>query len=242
MIATPIVIATYFFTVLALIRAGGSGNWINMTSDASAGGTDFIVAGKIVGGAFLGWLLFASAVASNVGLYAGYLATGARPVFQMSRDRLMFRFIGKAHAAWGTPWVSILIMGVINAVLIRSSFDTLIVIDVFLLMFAYILIYVSAVVLRIREPNALRPFRVPLPTWALCAWVIIPIAIAVFALFTNGDDYLVGGLVGIMSGPIAYLVFKSFYGGTSDRSLEGSTLTPQGELTEFGAAIEGVQS
>jgi amino acid transporter len=229
MIGTPIVIITYFLTVLALIRAGGVGGWADMTSDASAGGTDFIVAGKIVGTAAIGWLLFASAVASNIGLYAGYLATGSRPVFQMARDRLMIPFIGKVHPTWGTPYISILIMGVINAVLIRSSFETLIVIDVFLLMFAYILIYISAIVLRFREPHAERPFRVPLPTWALMAWVAIPIAIAVFALFTNGDDYLVGGLVGILSGPIAYIVFKSVFKGTTDRALEGSTM------------VEGVQ-
>src|SRR5674476_643875 len=89
MIGTPIVIVTYFLTVAALIRAGGAGSWSGMVSDASSGGTDFLVAARIVGGAALGWLMFASAVASNVGLYAGYLATGSRPAFQMSRDRLL---------------------------------------------------------------------------------------------------------------------------------------------------------
>jgi amino acid transporter len=241
MIGAPLVILTYFFTVFALIRVGGPGGWTQMTSDATGGGTDFIVAAKVVGGAFLGWAMFAAAVASNVGLYAGYLATGARPVFQMARDRLMFRFVGRASRAWGTPWVSILIMGVINAVLIKFSFDVLITIDVFLLMFAYILIYISVIVLRVKEPDAPRPFRVPMPTWALTVWVAFPVGIAVFALFTNGWDYLIGGLIGILSGPIAYLIFKSVYKGTSDRALEGATITPEGELTEFGAVVEGVE-
>ncbi len=49
-----------------------------------------------------------------------------------------------------------------------------------------------------------------------------PIAIAVYALFTNGSDYLVGGLVGVVSGPIAYLLVKRFYRGTADDALEGS--------------------
>jgi amino acid transporter len=242
MIATPIVIITYFVTVAALIRAGHPGSWVNMMSDTSGSpdGVDYIVAAKIVGGAFLGWLIFASAIASNIGLYAGYLATGARPPFQISRDRLLFRFFGKTSARYGTPWVAILIMGIVNCALISRDFTTLIVMDVFLLMFAYILVFIAAIVLRIKEPNAPRPFRVPLPTWALAIWVAIPIAIAVFALFTNGSDYLVGGLIGVLSGPIAYLVFKYFYHGTTDRALEGSTITPEGELTAFGAAIEGV--
>jgi len=54
MIATPIVILTYFLTVAALIRAGGAGSWSSMVSDASSGGTDFLVAARIVGGAALG--------------------------------------------------------------------------------------------------------------------------------------------------------------------------------------------
>ena len=62
------------------------------------------------------------------------------------------------------------------------------------------------------------------------------------ALFTNGDDYLVGGLIGVLSGPIAYLIFKAVYRGTTDQALEGSTITSTGELTEFGAEIEGATS
>ena len=53
-------------------------------------------------------------------------------------------------------------------------------------------------------------------------WVVSPIAIAVYALFTNGSDYLVGGLVGVVSGPIAYLLVKRFYRGTANDALEGS--------------------
>jgi len=240
MIATPVVIITYFITVAALIRAGGAGNWSSMVSDASSGGTDYIVAAKIVGGAFLGWLMFASAIASNIGLYAGYLASGARPPFQISRDRLLFRFFGRTSKKYGTPWVAILIFALVNCVLISREFTALIVMDIFLLMFAYILVFISAIVLRIKEPDTPRPFRVPLPTWALSIWVAIPIAIAVFALFVNGSDYLVGGLIGVLSGPIAYLVFKYFYHGTTDRALEGATITPEGELTQLGAEIEGV--
>ncbi len=242
MIGTPLVILTYFITVFAAIRVAhmtGADGWANMWT--GGGGIDFVEAAKIVSGSVLAYMMLISAVFSNIGLYAGYLATGARPAFQMSRDRLLPRFYGKTHKSWGTPWVAILIMGIVDAVLIQFNFDVLITIDVFLLMFAYILIYVSVIVLRVKEPNTPRSFRVPLPTWGLTFWVAIPIAIAVFALFTNGWDYFIGGWVGILSGPIGYLVFKSIYKGTSDRALEGATITPEGELTQFGAVVEGVE-
>ena len=240
MIGTPLVIATYFFTVYAAIRIArvdGVDNWQNMWT--GGGGVDFVVAAKIVGGTTLEYLLLMSAVLSNVGLYAGYLATGARPSFQMSRDRLFPKFYGVAHKSWGTPWVAILIMGFVDGVLINFNFSALITIDVFLLMFPYVLIFLTAMILRVKEPDAPRPFRVPLPTWALGVWVFFPIAIAVIALFVNGMDWMIGGLAGVLTGPIAYLIFKSIYKGTKDEALEGSTITPEGELTAFGAAVEG---
>jgi len=239
MIGTPLVIITYVFTVAAAIMVAGDGGWANMWT--GGGGIDFVEAAKIVGGATLGYFMLLSAVLSNLGLYAGYLATGARPAFQMSRDRLFPRFIGKTHKSWGTPWVAILIMGVVDGVLINFNFDALITIDVFLLMFAYILIFVTVIVLRNREPDMVRPFKVPLPTWALTIYVAIPIGIAIIALFINGIDWLIGGLIGILTGPVAYLIFKSVYKGTADEALEGSAVTPTGELTDFGAEVEGAR-
>ena len=241
MIGTPLVIATYFVTVFASIRVAnlaGPDNYLNMWT--GGGGEDFVQLAGVVGGTFLTYLLLLSAILSNIGLYAGYLATGSRPQFQMSRDRLLPRFIGATHKSWGTPWVAILMLGLVNAVLINFEFDALITIDVFLLMFPYVLIFLTVMIMRVREPNAPRSFRVPLPTWALGIWVAFPIAIAIIALFVNGMDWMIGGLAGVLTGPIAYLVFKNIYKGTTDEALEGSTITPTGELTEFGAAVEGV--
>jgi len=236
-IGLPLVVGTYLLTVIAAIMGAGAGQWGNMYT--GGGGLDFVEIGKILGGNTLAYLMLISAVFSNVGLYAGYLATGARPSFQMSRDRLLPKFFGATHRSWGTPWVAILIMGLVDGVLIQFNFSTLITIDVFLLMFAYILIYMACIVLRYKDPNAERPFRVPLPNWALIAFVAFPpVAIAVISLFINGNDWLIGGLFGIMTGPIAYLVFKSIYRGTKDEALEGAAITPEGEPTELYVQME----
>ena len=104
MIGTPLVIATYFVTVWASIRIanlGGPDNYLNMWT--GGGGQDFVELSKVVGGAFIGYLMLMSAILSNIGLYAGYLATGARPQFQMSRDRLLPRFIGTHPQELGHP-------------------------------------------------------------------------------------------------------------------------------------------
>jgi amino acid transporter len=222
MIATPLVIATYFVTVFAAIRVADIGDpngWKNMWT--GGGGLDFVQLAQNLGGTVFAYFMLLAAILSNLGLYAGYLAAGARPQFQMSRDRLLPRWLGATHKSWGTPWIAILLMGAVNAVLINFNFDALITIDVFLLMFAYVLIYLTVVIMRFKEPDTPRSFRVPMPTWALCAWVFFPIAIAIIALFVNGTDYLIGGLVGVLTGPIAYLIFKNIYKGTTDDALEG---------------------
>ncbi len=224
MVAVPVVIFTYAITVAAGVVAAGHGNWVNMASDTSTGGISFVEVAQTVGGGVLAWALLVSAIASNIGLYTGFLATGSRPSYALSRDRLYPRVMGKAHKSWGTPWVAIVIMGLVDCILIRWGFTTLIVIDVFLLMLSYIPILISGVVLRIREPNLPRPFRIPLPTWALALYIVLPIAIAIYALFTNGSDYLTGGLIAVLSGPIAYLLFKAIYKGTADATLERDVL------------------
>jgi L-asparagine transporter-like permease len=131
-------------------------------------------------------------------------------------------------------------MGVVNAVLIDCNFDALITIDVFLVMFPYVLIYLTVMIMRVGDPGAPRSFRVPLPTWGLGIWVAFPIAVAIIALLVNGVDWMIGGLAGILTGPIAHLVFTNIYKGPTDDALEGATITPTGELTDFGAEVEGV--
>lgn len=239
MLGTPLVIVTYVITVWAAIRIAridGVSNWVNMSTD---GGVDFVQAAKIVAGGTFAYVMLISAIFSNLGLYAGYLATGARPGFQMARDRLFPKVYGATHSSWGTPWVAILLMGIVNGILINFNFSALITIDVFLLMFPYVLIYLTVMILRVKEPDTPRSFRVPLPTWALGVWVAFPIAIAVIALFVNGMDWMIGGLAGILTGPIAYIIFKNIYKGTEDDALEGATVTPAGEVTDFGARVEG---
>ena len=126
----------------------------------------------------------------------------------MAADDLLPKVLTRTHHKYGTPWVSIVFLAAVNAVLVRWGFQTLIVIDVFLMMLYDVLIFVAAVALRLREPGLERPFRAKGGTATLTAICAPAVAIAIVALFTNGGDWLIGGLAGVLTGPIAYLVFK----------------------------------
>jgi amino acid transporter len=129
----------------------------------------------------------------------------------MVEDGLLPKALYKTHAKHGTAYVSINFLAAVNAMLLRWGFTTLIVIDVFLNMLYYILIFVAAVRLPQTEPRMKRPFKV----WgnaAVLALICTPaVLIAVLEPFINGADYLIGGSAAALSGTIAYIVFKSMY-------------------------------
>jgi amino acid transporter len=202
LIAVPIVILSYILPTLAGLA--GAGRWQDWATDDLS----FVEAGRIIGGAALATALLVSAIVSNLALYMDYLCANARPMMVMAQQGLLPRALERTHRRWGTPWVSILVTAVLTAVCTLGPFQTLIVIDVFLYMFSLVLILVAAVVLRVKEPELERPYRVPFGTWGLALLCTPPVVIAVIALVTNGWSWFLGGCVGALSGPLAYLLVK----------------------------------
>jgi amino acid transporter len=202
LIAMPLVVISYFVPTLAALA--GAGRWDEWTTD----GFSFVEIAKVLGGSALGVAMLVAAVVSNLALYQEYLAQGSRPAYAMAADNLLPRVLTRTHHKYGTPWVSIVFLAAVNALLVRFGFQTLIVIDVFLMMFYYILIFVAAIRLRVTEEGLPRPFKVRGNALVLALICAPAMAIAVIALFTNGGDWLIGGLAGVLTGPIAYLIFK----------------------------------
>ena len=191
-------------------------------------------------GSALGIALLASALLGNLALYLDYLASGARPLFAISADGLFPKSISIVSKRFGTPIAAILLMAALNAVLIVGPFQNLIVIDVILFISAYVLIFISAVRLRIKEPDLKRPFRVPLGTAGMVAMVIPPILIVIFTIYVNAIDrstellgstgfrllgvdvgwYGIAGFIALFSGPVLFYVFRAIYGGPATPSSE----------------------
>ncbi len=84
----------------------------------------------------------------------------------------------------------------------------IVVVDVMLFMSAYALIFISACILRIREGDLPRPFRIPLGTKAFIAMCVPSLIIIFVAFFINGTDYFVGGVAALATGPIMYFILS----------------------------------
>jgi basic amino acid/polyamine antiporter, APA family len=93
-----------------------------------------------------------------------------RIFFSMARDGLLPRWAARVHPRYRTPHVTTIITGIavalfagvlnINEVVELTNIGTL---------FAFVLVCIGIVVLRYKEPERPRPFRVPLGPWLLPA-------------------------------------------------------------------------
>ncbi|MBW2420075.1 MAG: APC family permease [Deltaproteobacteria bacterium] len=111
------------------------------------------------------------------------------------------------------PYVAVLSLGIFSLVACMFPFSVIVVVDVMLFMSAYALIFISACILRVREGDLHRPFKVPIGTKAFIAMCIPSLVIIFVAFFINGTDYFVGGMGALATGPIMYVLFRRKYGG-----------------------------
>ena len=85
-----------------------------------------------------------------------------RIFFSMARDGLLPPFMAKVHPRFRTPWVGTIITGTFVATF--AAFANIAeVVDLTNIgtLFAFVLVSIGVIILRIREPDRPRPFRVP---------------------------------------------------------------------------------
>lgn len=107
-------------------------------------------------------LVSAGAVAGITSVLLVMLMSQPRIFFSMSRDQLLPAGVSKVHPRFGTPYITTIITGVIVAVfagMLRidvvgemTSIGTL---------FAFVVVCAAVIMLRIKRPDAVRPFRAP---------------------------------------------------------------------------------
>ncbi|HEU4391910.1 MAG TPA: amino acid permease, partial [Blastocatellia bacterium] len=113
----------------------------------------------------LGWAVgivaFGSVIAHTAVLLVFQLGQ-PRIFFSMARDGLLPGVFRKVHPRFRTPHVSTILTGVFVAVFAAvASIDEMVDLTNIGTLFAFILVCAGIIVLRVRDPNRARPFRVP---------------------------------------------------------------------------------
>jgi amino acid transporter len=86
--------------------------------------------------------------------------------------------------------VAIVILGIAWAASLGLPFDKLVMLDILLYGASLVLEFLALIMLRIREPQLLRPFRVPGGLFGAVALGIGPTALLVIALIKNRSEQL----------------------------------------------------
>ena len=170
------------------------------------------------------------AVLAQCSIYNTYIASGSRGFFALADDNLAPPILVKCDKKHGVPYVAVLSVAITNMVLCVLPFEVVIVVDVFLLVSAYIMIFISAMILRKKIPADQIKFKIPGGYAFLCLICIVPILIGIFSFFINGTEYFIGGMIGIVSGPILYYIWKRMYGGLAKKDPVGYPINPRTKL------------
>nr|WP_202924778.1 amino acid permease [Myxacorys almedinensis] len=140
--------------------------------------------------------------------------TGARTNYALGQDILLFRSLGRWQSASSTPTTALIAQGAIALFLVglgtftRNGFETMVDYTAPVFWFFFLLSGISLIVLRFREPQRSRPFRVPF-------YPITPIVFCGFCVYLLYSSVVytgIGATVGIavvaLGAPLLYLNSK----------------------------------
>lgn len=148
---------------------------------------------------------------SALGAMNATIITGARTNFTLGREYLIFRYMGRWNENAGTPVIALLVQAVISLFLVllgtvtRKGFVTIVEYTAPVFWLFFLLATLSLIVLRVKEPETIRPFAVPLYPFtplffsAVCLFMLVSSiqytgigAFAGLAVFLAGVPFLAG--------------------------------------------------
>lgn len=213
LITVPLIMCVYIFPTMAGLAS--MGRWDEWGTEAGTVGYSDVVA-TFWGPAF-GIFFVIVAVLAQCSIYNTYIASGSRGFFALADDYLAPPVLVKCDKKHGVPYISVLSVAVVNLILCNFAFAEVVIVDVFLLVSSYVMVYISALILRKRIPEEEYKFKIPGGYGFLCFICIMPMVVAFISFFINGTDYFIGGMMGIVSGPILYFIWKKMYGGLAKK-------------------------
>ncbi len=213
LISAALVAATYVLPLAAVAVAGvpaeqfSTGAWADAAR--SLGGTGLFGVGLalavVIGGTI-----------SGIGMFNALMMSYTRIPYALAREGLLPKLFTRTTKT-GVPWLSVGLCAVAWGLAVQLSFERLISIDLVLYGAALLLEFVALVVLRLREPNLHRPFRVPGGTLGAVLAGVGPAILIVFAMWAARNEKMAGipalAFAAILAGcgPVIYAVVRAVY-------------------------------
>jgi amino acid transporter len=160
LLGTSVVVVTYFGVNLALLRTLGF-------AGIAQGDTVVATAVARILGPWGARAISVSICLSCLGAINGMLFTGARLYYALGVQEPAFAWLGKWHDALGTPTRALALQTVVALVLVAvfgstgEGFDPVVMFTVPVFWSFLLLVSVAVIVLRLRDRETPRPFRLP---------------------------------------------------------------------------------
>ncbi len=154
------------------------------------------------------YLMAGAILISTFGCANGLILAGSRVYYAMSRDGLFFKATGRLHPRYRTPVASLILQAVWTCFLcVSGSYGQLLDYIICAELVFYILTIASLFVLRVKRPEAERPYRaVGYPV--LPALYILMAATICFTLLRYKPQYTWPGLLLVVLGVPVYLFWS----------------------------------
>lgn len=206
-LGTAILIALYLFANLAYLAAMGADRVAASERVAAEAVTNVL-------GPTAGALIALAIIVSMFSAAHSVVITAPRVYYAMARDGVFFRKLAEVHPRFRTPALAIVTncawAGVLAA---TGTFEELLTYVVFVGWIFYALGAAAVIALRIRLPDAPRPFRVPGYPWTPAIFVLAAAAIVVNQIVGQPGQSALGIGIVLLGAP-AYLVWKRRTGRT----------------------------
>jgi amino acid transporter len=165
---------------------------------------------QLMGGPVLRIALVAGGMMSGFGMFNALVMSYSRLPLAMAQDGMLPKVFAKLHPKSRAPWVAIVALAVGWGLALNIGFERLVTLDIMIYGASLTLEFVALVVLRFREPELKRPFRVPGGWFGAIAVGIAPTLLLGFAVVNSEHEAILGmsafwfGLILMGAGVMAY--------------------------------------
>jgi len=204
LVAVAIVALSYVLPFAAMWMTGlkatawETGSWADI---AGLLGGPLLRVGVVLGG-----------IISAFGMFNALVMSYSRLPLAMAQDGMLPAIFGKLHPKSRAPWVAIVALAMGWAMCLGLGFARLVTLDILLYGFSLMLEFIALAVLRFREPELARPFRVPGGLLGAIAIGIPPMLLLGFSIIRSEHEQVWNmssfafGMILIAAGIVAYLI------------------------------------
>ncbi|HLJ77615.1 MAG TPA: APC family permease, partial [Acidobacteriaceae bacterium] len=146
----------------------------------------------VLGGPVLRIALVAGGMMSAFGMFNALVMSYSRLPLAMALDGMLPRVFAKLQPKTRAPWVAIIVLAIGWACSLGLGFERLVTIDILVYGTSLVLEFLALVVLRIREPNLPRAFRVPGGMFGAVMVGVCPALLLGFSIVRSGQEQILG--------------------------------------------------